>query len=294
MKYSPAQAPGVVTSAKLKLAVPQASLAVGEEKEGITVHSIVISAPTPLMTGAVLSSTVIVCEAVEVLPQASVAVHVLVMEYSPAQAPGVVTSLNVSVAVPHASLAVGEENEGVTVHSIVISAPTPLMTGAVLSSTVIVCAAVAVLPQASAAVHVLVMEYSPAQAPGVVTSLNVSVAVPHASLAVGDENEGVTVHSIVTSAPTPEMTGGVLSSTVIVCEAVEVLPQASVAVHVLVMEYSPAQAPGVVTSLNVSVAVPHASLAVGLLNTTVAVHSIVTSAPTPLMTGGVLSSTVIV
>jgi hypothetical protein len=68
------------------------------------------------------------------------------------------------------------------------------MTGGVLSSTVIVCAAVAVLPQASVAVHVLVMEYSPAQAPGVVTSLNVSVAVPHASLAVGDENVTGSVH----------------------------------------------------------------------------------------------------
>jgi hypothetical protein len=90
------------------------------------------------------------------------------------------------------------------------------------------------------------------------------------------------------------MTGAVLSSTVIVCAAVAVLPQASVAVHVLVMEYSPAQAPGVVTSAKLKLAVPHASLAVGLLNTTVAVHSIVTSAPTPEMTGGVLSSTVIV
>jgi hypothetical protein len=138
------------------------------------------------------------------------------MEYSPAQAPGVVTSLNVIVAVPHASLAVGEEKKGVTVHSIVTSAPTPLMTGAVLSSTVIVCEAVAVLPQPSVAVHVLVMEYSPAQAPGVVTSAKLKLAVPHASLAVGEENEGVTVHSIVTSAPTPLMAGAVLSSTVIV------------------------------------------------------------------------------
>ncbi len=34
-----------------------------------------------------------------------------------------------------------------------------------------------------------------------------------------------------------------------VCEAVELLPQSSVAVHVRVMLYEPAQAPGVVTSI---------------------------------------------
>ena len=48
---------------------------------------------TPLMAGSVLSSTDIVCDAVVVLPQASVAVQVLVTTYSLAQAPGVVTSL---------------------------------------------------------------------------------------------------------------------------------------------------------------------------------------------------------
>jgi len=294
MENSPAQRPGVVTSAKLKLAVLQASLAVGVLNTGVTVHSIVMLAPTPLITGAVLSSTVIVCAAVAVLPQASVAVHVLVMEYSPAQRPGVVTSAKLKLAVPQASLAVGVLNTGVTVHSIVMLAPTPLMTGAVLSSTVIVCAAVAVLPQASVAVHVLVMENSPAQRPGVFTSLNVIVVVPQASLAVGVLNTGVTVHSIVMLAPTPEMTGAVLSSTVIVCAAVAVLPQASVAVHVLVMENSPAQRPGVVTSAKFKLVVPQASLAVGEEKTGVAVHSIVMLAPTPLMTGAVLSSTVIV
>jgi hypothetical protein len=68
------------------------------------------------MEGSVLSSTVMVCEAVTVLPQASVAVHVLVTLYSVAQTPGVLTSLNVRVVGPHPSVAVGEENTGVAGH----------------------------------------------------------------------------------------------------------------------------------------------------------------------------------
>ena len=47
-----------------------------------------------------------VCEAVEELPQASVAVHVRVTLYDPAHAPGVVTSFEVNVnALPHSSVA---------------------------------------------------------------------------------------------------------------------------------------------------------------------------------------------
>ena len=56
-----------------------------------------------------------------------------------------------------------------------------------------------------------------------------------------------------------------------VCDAVEVLPQPSVAVHVLVTLYDPAHAPGVVTSAKVNVkALPHASVAVAVANTGVA------------------------
>ena len=57
---------------------------------------------------------------------------------------------------------------------------------------------------------------------------------------------------MVSSSPTPEITGATLSSTLIVCEAVELLPQASVVVHVLVTLYSCGQSPGVVTSLKVN------------------------------------------
>ena len=60
--------------------------------------------------------------------------------------------------------------------------------------------------------------------------------VPHASDAVGTENTGEFGQETEPAAPTPLMTGAVLSVTVIVCDAVVVLPQASVAVHVLFTE----------------------------------------------------------
>jgi Ni,Fe-hydrogenase III small subunit len=79
------------------------------------------------------------------------------------------------------------------------------------------------------------MEYSFGQLPGVVTSANVSVDVPQLSVAVGVVHDGVPEHSIVVGAGSAEITGGVVSSTLIVCEAFATLPHASVAVHVRVI-----------------------------------------------------------
>ena len=53
------------------------------------------------------------------------------MLYSLAHEPGVVTSADVIVVAPHASLDVGVENTGVAGHSIVAALPTPVITGAV-------------------------------------------------------------------------------------------------------------------------------------------------------------------
>ena len=157
-----------------------------------------------------------------VWPQASVAVQVRVTLEALAQAPGVVTSAKVSVAVPQASIAVGVANNGVAGHSIVVGAGTAEMLGAVVSATVTVWLAVAVWPQASVAVQFRVTLEAVAQAPGVVTSAKVSVAVPHASVAVGVANTGVAGHSIVVGAGTVEMVGAVVSTTWIVWLAVAV------------------------------------------------------------------------
>ena len=67
--------------------------------------------------------------------------------------------ISTTVTVLQASVAVGAVNDGVAVHSIVAFAPAPLIDGAEISLTVIVCATVdELLPQASTALQVLVSE----------------------------------------------------------------------------------------------------------------------------------------
>ena len=92
------------------LTAPQASVAVGVPNDGVSGHSMVAAAGTEVNTGAVLSVTVITCDAVAVLPQASVAINVLVTVYSLAQVPGVEASVVVMVTAPQASVAVGVPN----------------------------------------------------------------------------------------------------------------------------------------------------------------------------------------
>src|SRR5215212_4566172 len=154
-----------------------------------------------------------VCVAVEVLPHASVAVHVLVTLNEPAHAPGVVTSAKVIVGFgSHRSVAVGVVHEGVASQSMVVAPGKAEITGGVTSCTFIVCVAVEVLPQASVAVHVLVMLNEPAHAPGVVTSAKVIVGLTsHRSVAVGVVHEGVASQSIVVAPGNVEITGGVTS-----------------------------------------------------------------------------------
>ena len=60
------------------------------------------------------------------------------------------------------------------------------------------------------------MLYSFGQVPFVVTSAKVKVGTAQLSVAVGVVHEGVPEHSIVVGAGKPEITGGVVSSTLIV------------------------------------------------------------------------------
>jgi hypothetical protein len=238
-----------------------------------------------------------VCVAVDELPHASVAVHVLVIENDPAHAPGVVTSLKVRVGLgSHRSVAVGVAHDGVASQSIVEEAGSALIAGGVTSCTLIVCVAVELLPHASVAVHVLVIENDPAHAPGVVTSLKVSAGLgSHRSVAVGVVHDGVASQSIVVAAGSADIAGGVTSCTLMVCVAVDELPHASVAVHVLVIENDPAHAPGVVTSLKVSVGLgSHRSVAVGVVHDGAASQSIVVAPGREEIAGGVTSCTLMV
>jgi len=69
----------VVTSADVSVnELPQASVAVATAKTGVAGQLIVAGAGSDEMTGAVISCTLIVCEAVDELPHKSVAVQVLV------------------------------------------------------------------------------------------------------------------------------------------------------------------------------------------------------------------------
>src|SRR5881296_1314513 len=91
-----------------------------------------------------------------------------------------------------------------------------------------------------------------------------------------------------------EITGGVVSVTLIVWPLVLLLPQWSVAVHVRVTEYFCGQLPGVVASAKVSVGVgSHASLAAGVAKLGVAGHSIVLGPGSAVIAGAVVSTSLI-
>ena len=156
-------------------------------------HSTLKFAAETVIIGAVLSCTAIVCDAVATFPHPSVAVHVRITVYDPAQVPCVVTSCEVSVkAEPQASIAVAIAKAGTAGHEIVEGAGRAAITGAVTSVTLIVCESVEALPQASVAVHILVIEYEPAQAPLVVVSTYVKTGkLSQLSIAFAASNTGV-------------------------------------------------------------------------------------------------------
>ena len=87
-----------------------------------------------VITGAVISCTLIVCKAADEFPHASIAVQVRVTLYEPAQAPGVLTSLKVNVnALPQPSVTVATTNTGVAGQLMVETAGKAAITGAVIS-----------------------------------------------------------------------------------------------------------------------------------------------------------------
>src|SRR5439155_1055809 len=209
-----AQGPGVVTSAKVRLGLgSHASVAVGVAKDGVAGHWIVVGPGTVEITGAVVSTTLMVWLDVELLPQWSVAVQVRVTLLACGHEPGVVTSAKVSVGLgSHASVAVGVANDGVAGHSMVVGPGTAEMLGACVSTTLMVWLAVELLPQWSVAVQVRVTLLACGHEPGVVTSAKVSVGLgSHASVAVDVANDGVAGHSMVVGPGNVEITGAVRS-----------------------------------------------------------------------------------
>ncbi len=149
-------------------------------------------------------------------------------------------------------------------------------------------------PHPSSAVQVRVTVYSFGQDPLVVTSAKDKVGTPQLSVAVGVAHDGVPEHSIAEGPGNPEMTGGVVSSTLMTCDAVAVLPHPSSAVHVRVIVNSLGQVPLVVTSANVNVGTEQLSVAVGVAQVGVPEHSMDEGPGNPEITGGTVSSTFMV
>src|SRR4030095_9215356 len=275
--------PSLVTLPSLEVTVgtPQASVAVAvpsaasiSPAEGL--HPSDVPVPPVVNTGGVRSAIQFtVRDAVDVLPQKSLAVHVLVCVRAQ---PSLVTlpSLEDTVGTPHASVAVAVPNapfispaEGL--HPSDVPVPPVVKTGGVTSAVhVTVRAAVEVLPQKSLAVNVLVCER---EQPLLLTlpSLEDTVGSPHASVAVAVPSEALIspadgLHPSVNDPPPVVNTGGVRSAIQFtVRDAVEVFPQASLAVHVLVCVR---EQPSLVTlpSLEDTVGTPQASVAVAVPN----------------------------
>src|SRR2546421_12671855 len=116
------------------------------------------------------------------------------------------------------------------------------MLGGVVSRTVMVCAALALLPHWSVAVQVRAMTLVFAQLV-VTTSLKTMLTVPQPSEAVATPVTFVVVtagHSKTRFVGAVTL-GGVMSRTVIVCTALLLLPHWSVTVHVLEITFVPPQ-----------------------------------------------------
>jgi hypothetical protein len=172
---------------------------------------------------------------------------------------------SVAVAVPRAAVI----SEAAGLHASVSVVPVAVIGGGTRSAVhVIVLDVVAVLPQASTAVNVLVCVcvHVPVTGPSVneilVTAPQASVAVAVPRAAVISEAAGL--HASVSVVPVAVITGGTRSLVhVIVLDVVAVLPQASTAVNVLVCVcvHVPVTGPSVNEIL---VTAPQASVAVAV------------------------------
>ena len=156
---------------------------------------------------------------------------------------------DVTVGIPHASVAVAPPSAASMAAEVGLHPKTPftgvpvaVITGAVISDVqVAVCDVVDVLPQASVAVKVLVCER---KHPLFMTPPvdDVTVGVPHASVAVAAPNAasiaaevGLHPKAPLAGVAVAVITGAVISSVqVAVRDVVDVLPQKSIAVNVLV------------------------------------------------------------
>jgi hypothetical protein len=201
--------------------------------------------PESVISGAVVSTTqVMVREVVEIFPQASVAVKVLVCVRLQ---PFIITvpSLNDTTGVPQLSVAEAVPSAALICAEVGLQpafnvVPEAVISGAVVSTTQVMVRDVPdIFPQASVAVKVLVcVRLHPMEM--IFPSLNDITGIPQLSVA-----EAVPSAALIWAAvglqpafnvvPEAVISGAVVSTIqVMVREVVEIFPQASVAVKVLV------------------------------------------------------------
>ena len=197
--------------------------------------ALTVTSEGAVIVGFSVSSTVTVKLAVATFPAASVAVYVTVVVPNPNTSPELCVLVKVTAV--QLSLAAGAVQVTAASH-VPASLPTVMLegiaaiTGSVLSTTVIVCVAVAVFPAASVAVHVTtVAPNGKAESPSFVT-----VTVVQLSLAIGFPRFEITASQLLSAftviSAGATIVGFVLSSTVTFCVALAVLPALSVTVHV--------------------------------------------------------------
>ena len=129
-----------------------------------------------------MSTTLIVSEAVELFPHASVAVHVRVTEYVPEHPPEVVTSAKVRITDPHPSDVTGVVNDGEDGHEIVDVAGREEIVGDVMSTVRInCCVTLMLLPHASITLYVRITVSLQPDIDGTPSFTKVTVGIPHPS-----------------------------------------------------------------------------------------------------------------
>jgi hypothetical protein len=287
--------------ASVAVAVPNASLIF--PSDGL--HPSVVVVPPDVRTGGVRSTIhVTVLDVVDVLPHASLAVHVLVCE-RPQPLLDTLPSLDPTVGVLQASVAVAVPNAPLIspadgLHPSVVVVPPDVSVGGVRSAIhVIVLDVVDVLPQPSFAVNFLVCVLVHVEL-YTFPSTAVIVVGPQPSVALADPSASLIslaagLHPSDVDVPFALISGGVRSTIQLtVLDVVAVLPQPSLAVNVLVwvlvhveLETSPSTAVIVVgPQPSVALADPSASL----ISLVAGLHPSDVVVPPDIRVGGVTSS----
>src|SRR5678815_260720 len=183
-------------------------------------------------------------------------------------------SVNVTVGLPHASVAVAVPSDASTsavdgLHAASAGAVVKLSVGAVTSYVQFtVLDTVDILPHPSIAVNVLVCDLMQLLL-CTALSVNVTVGLPHASVAVAVPSDASTsavdgLHAASAGAVVKLSVGAVTSYVQFtVLDTVDILPHPSIAVNVLVCDLRQLVL-CTALSLNVTVGLPHASVAVAV------------------------------